>query len=244
MPHKIFKLTSGFLAAVLILSMLNNPCFAAGDPSHCFVTVKQVLLKKISGEWIPIPDAQKEVDLLEDDPIFSFINFKQRVPKGKYVNFKVILSETVKVSGNDGKNLTRTAGEITVGGTASKAFDLPGNIKSLKAASPTWTKDEKEHGLITEHLNLDYEDSNDTMEVYPRRDFNKPFIIKEGSSVQIWLSINLTGTVIFMFPNALHRGVPTENVMYFIPPKDIDDMSINIGASTSFAPGDTIAFDF
>lgn len=218
-----------------------KPCFASGDATHCIITVKKVWLKNVSGDWVSVDLPEHQVDLTQEEPIFSFVNYK-KVPRGKYVNFKVVISETLKVSGKDGRNMTKAGGEITVGGTAATIADLPGDITSLAATSPTWN--DKEEGLITEHLNLDFEDRNDTMEIYPRRDFNKPFVIKEGSGVHLWLTVSLSHTIYFMFPNAIRKNVPTQYVMYFIPPKEVDDMSIVVDSSTSFAPGDLVVWDF
>ena len=219
----------------------SNLSFAAGDAVKCVVTIKKVLLKKVSGDWIPVPDSAREADLSKEEPVLSFINYN-KVPSGKYVNFKIVLSETVKVAGKDGKNLTKEGGEITVGGTAVSASELPGNITSFKVASPVWNT--RDSGLITEHLNLDYEDRNDTMEIYPRRNFQPPFIVKQGSGVTLWMTMNLERTIYFAFPNSISKNVPKENVMYFIPPKEIEDVSITVDAVSSFASSDEIAFDF
>ncbi|PIU40066.1 MAG: hypothetical protein COT00_03640 [Candidatus Omnitrophica bacterium CG07_land_8_20_14_0_80_50_8] len=232
---------AGLLLIVAALFAGTDLGYASGDASRCIVTVKKVLLKNISGEWITVSTPEYEYSLLSDDVIFSCVNYK-RVPRGKYVNFKLVLSEILKVSGRDGKNFTRGGGEITVGGTATKASKLPGEIKSFKVAAPTWS--DSTEGLMIEHLNLDYEDTNDTMEIYPRRDFDRPFLIKEGSGIHLWMTINLNNTIYFMFPSSIRRGLPTENVMYFIPPKVIDDLTISVDAASRSAASDMIEWDF
>ena len=215
--------------------------FAAGNAVKCVVMIKKVLNKKVSGEWVPVPDSAREADLLVEEPLLSFIN-TNKVPSGRYVNFKIILSETVKVTGKDGNNLTKEGGEITVGGTAVNSSELPGNITSFRVASRVWNI--QELGLITEHLNLNYEDRNDTMEIYPRRNFQPSFVIRQGSSVTLWMTVNLDHTIYFAFPNSISKAVPKENVMYFIPPNEIDDVSLTVDAVSSLASGDEIAFDF
>lgn len=229
------------LMLVAIFFMGEECAFAAGDPTECKVTVKQVFLKTVSGSWVLVKKSEREADLMAEEPILSFINY-DRVPPGKYVNFKIVLSETVKVSGRDGGNMTREGGEIIVGGTAAKASDLPGDIASLKTISPTWN--DQKPGAIIEHLNLDFEDSNDTMEIYPKRNFQKPFIVKKGSAVHIWLTVNLNHTIYFAFPNSIQKGVPKVNSMYFIPPSTIDDVSLISDSVSKFASEAEVAFDF
>ena len=238
---KIAYFTVYFLVFGIAFLCAANDAFASGDASVCKVMIKKVLLKTPSGEWVPVKGSEREADLMAEEPILSFVNF-DRVPPGRYVNFKVVLSETLKVAGRDGKNFTRIGGEILVGGTAVKASDLPGDITSLKIISSTWN--DQRAGEIIEHLNLDYEDRDDTMEIYPKRNFQKPFLVKKGTAVHIWITVNLSHTLYFAFPNSIRKGLPKENVMYFMPPSQINDVGIAVGPVSSYASGDDVAFDF
>lgn len=237
--RKYFLTFPASIAVSLVIFCASS--FAVGDATKCEVTVQAIFLKNISGDWIKIKDSSRQANLMVEEPLLSFINY-DRVPPGKYVNFKVILSETFKISGKDGDNFTKAGGEITVGGTAIKASALPGTITALKVTSPVWNT-EKE-GEITEHLNLDFEDQNDTIEIYPRRNFQKPLLIKKGSAVHIWMTISLTRTIYFAFPNMIKRGVPKENVMYFLPPEGVDDVSMSVDAASRFASEDEVEIDF
>jgi hypothetical protein len=227
--------------AAAMFAGLTTDGWAAGETSSCKVTVKQVLLKTPSGNWVPIKGSEHETDLATEDPMLSLLNF-DRVPPGKYVNFKLVVSETVKVTGRDGKNFTRAGGDIYMGGSAVNASGLPGDITALRVVSPTWNNELS--GEMTERINLDYEDRDDIMEIYPKRNFLKPFIVKKGSAVHIWMTINLDQTMYFAFPNSIRKGVPRVNVMYFIPPSQIDDVSITVDSVSRYASTDEVAFDF
>lgn len=236
-----FRAAICFFVTILAFFAMGDILFAAGDPLECKVLVKQVLLRTVSGDWVPVKNSEHEVDLKVEEPIISFINY-DRVPPGKYVNFKIVLSETLKVSGKDDRNMTREGGEIIVGGAAAKASDLPGDITSLQTIKSTWNN--QKEGEMIEHLNLDFEDRNETMEIYPKRNFQKPFLVKKGSAVHIWMTVTLGRTLYFAFPNSIRKGVPKENAMYFIPPTEIDDVSITSDSVSRFASGEEIAFDF
>ncbi len=40
------------------------------------------------------------------------------------------------------------------------------------------------------------------------------------------------------------RGVPKENVMYFLPPNQVDDVSIIVDAVSRYAAEDEVSVDF
>ena len=239
--HWISKSAAVFFAVTIFLSDFSGSCLAAGDAVKCMATIQSIYFRKVSGAWIQVKDSSRQVDLLAEEPILSFINFN-RVPPGKYVNVKIVLSETFKVTGKDGNNMTKAGGEITVAGTATHGTDLPGTINSLEVTAPTWN--DQSEGEITEHLNLDYEDRNDSIEIFSRRNFDKPFHVKKGSAVHVWMIVSLNKTINFAFPNMIKKRVPRENVMYFIPPNQIDELSITVDAASSFASGEEIEFDF
>ena len=233
-------------AAVLLIAAIFQPlflvsCLAAGDATKCVATIKGVYFRKVTGEWVLVKDSSREADLLAEEPALSFINYN-RVPSGKYVNVKIVLSETFKVTGKGGNNMTKQGGEITVAGTAIHGRDLPGTINSLEVTAPTWS--DQAQGEIIEHLNLDFEDRNDFIEIFPRRNFEKPFRVKKGSAVHVWMTMSLNRTVYFAFTNMIKRKVPKENVMYFIPPDQIDELSITVDSASTFASGDEIEFNF
>ena len=142
----------------LICLIFPSLCSAVGDASQCVMTVKKIELKNRAGDWIVLTDEEQPLDLFSQNPSITVVN-KGRLAPGVYVNCKITLSEIFAVAGSDGPNMTREGGQITVGGTAAKAFDLPGEITSLNEVSPTWNT--KSEGVMTEHLNLNYEDRDD-----------------------------------------------------------------------------------
>ncbi len=173
-----------------------------GTPTHCFVTVKKVMLKNSDGNWFVMQEADKIVDLAEEFAIA--ITNDGRIPPGTYVNFKITLSEFWKVSGSDDLNLTKEGGEITIGGSATKASELPGDIFMMDEAKPTWNK-EKE-GLITVHLDLDYRDRDEIMEIIGKRDLQKPLVIKKNSNIAVWFEMNLADTLHFARARSVAAG--------------------------------------
>ncbi len=70
------------------------------------MTIKSVQLKKSTGEWVTVIEPDHQVDLVNQEPMVSFLNNGRRVSPGTYINFKIILSETVKVKGVDGTSKT------------------------------------------------------------------------------------------------------------------------------------------
>ena len=211
----------------------------AGDPAYLGVTIKKVQLKNRNGDWVTLAEPNKTIDLRGDEPVAEFVN-KNRVPAGEYVNVKITLSETFHISGSDGKNLTKQGGEITVAGSAAKAADLPGDLTSVRQSAPTWNT--LSEGEITEHLSLDYEDRDDMMEIYGKREFKKPLAIKEGSEVRVTMGIELRDTLHFVWPN-FFSGL-TEEAMYFLPPKDVSEVSVKSGATTVLLTSESLEWAF
>ena len=232
---------STFGLALILGFFFFQPAHASSDTSKCIVTIKKFLLKNRSGEWITVPGIKGEADLLAEEPLIFFVNH-ERVPSGKYVNFKIVLSETLKLSGSDRRHKTLEGGEITVNGTASSMSDLPGEVTSIKVIKPNIN--EQLEGIMTQHLNFDFEDRDDEMEIYSKRNYLKPFKIEEHTSIHVWVTISPEGTMHYGFKNSIKRGIPAESLMYFIPPGKIKDLSITVKSSSLFVPEDAIVWDF
>jgi len=76
---------------------------AAIDPASCVVVIESIELKNSSGQWITVASPDHPVDVVAQEPGFSFFN-NGKVPPGRYVNFRINLSERFKVFILNGKN--------------------------------------------------------------------------------------------------------------------------------------------
>lgn len=84
------------VAAALLL-FLSGVASAAVDPAGCAITIAKVELKSDTGRWITVAEPDHRVDIVREEPGFSFFN-DGRVPAGKYTNFRITLLDTVKVT--------------------------------------------------------------------------------------------------------------------------------------------------
>ena len=229
---KPLKKFTSFLMALFILSAPST-AQAVGDTTQCLITVKKVFLKKPDGDWIMLLEQDRTLDLSKENSSLEIVN-DHLVPPGEYTNCKLVISEAFQIAGGDGANLTKEGGEVWVEGTASKISELPGEITSLKENAPTWNT-EKE-GLITVHLNLDFADRDEVMEIYGKSSFSKPLKIKEGSKIEIVLNLLLARTIRYVWAKFWDR-FPEHDTMYFLPPSRVDELSVKVDGITSFLEG-------
>ena len=225
---------AGIFIVPLLFFFTSTPCFAVGNASQCVITIKKIELKNTAGDWLVLTDKEQKLNLFSQDPAITVVN-KGKIAPGTYINCRITLSETLSVAGSDGPNMTKEGGEITVGGTAARISELPGEISSLKEVSPAWNT--QSEGLITEHLNLNYEDRDNVMSIYSKRDFNRQLAVKEGSTIRVILRIDLKKTIYFVWANYF-KGFPPKDTIYFLPPNEISELSVKVDAITALATGD------
>ncbi len=217
------------------------PAFAEGDATRFIVTVKKVEFKDISGNWVKIAEPETDADLLADDPLFLATN-DGSIPSGTYVNFRITLSETIRFSGSDGENKTLEGGVLTLGGTASKSTDMPRNdIRTFVQDAPTWNT--AVEGLMTEHLDLDYQDRDDVMEITTRWPFPKPILVKEKSAIKIAMGLDLKKSLHYAWPDYF-SGIQSSEAMYFLPPKDVSEVMVKVDAKSVLITGEAIEWSF
>ena len=114
------------------LSYLMIDSSYAGNADTYKITVQKIQLKNSSGEWITIATPNQEIDIASvnaGSTVASFFN-DASIPVGSYKNFKIVNSETIKVSGADGTHYTKSGGAVTISGTAASA-----------ASTETWPSD-------------------------------------------------------------------------------------------------------
>jgi hypothetical protein len=228
-------------SALWVLS-LAPAAFGAVSPSSCIITIEKLELKNNSGEWVTLLQPDLQVDLVVKDPSLSFSNASGKIPPGNYINFRVILSETIKVSGRDHENMTKADGEVEITGSAMQLRDLPGVFSGYKEKSATWNLSAE--APIKVHLNFNNGDSDDVMTVTRRRDFADPLEIKKGSFVYVWFMLDLVKTLYYAEPASLGNNWPPNRGFYFLPPNKIDGAIITVDARKEEMSGDDVGLWF
>ena len=214
-----------FLAGVFFLGS-SHVSFSAGDPSECVITIKSVQLEKDSGEWITVVEPDRQVDLISQEATISFFNNGRRVPSGHYKNFKIMISKIVKVKGADGNNKTRAGGFSVIHSAAVDASELQGKPLSVKESSPTWTDDSADQGRVTFELDLNKEKRNEDIQIVGREDFAQPLSVTEHSFINVWFELNLSGTLHYSGSETWgSENVPVK-AMVFLPPKQVDQVTV------------------
>ena len=123
-----FKIFSVFVFSATLFS-LSTDAFAAGDPSECVITIKEVQLKKDSGEWITVIEPDHQVDLVNQEPMISFFNNGRRVPPGDYSNFKILLLRTIKIKNAQHFSLVYESPNDEIAISGSEDFLQPLKVK-------------------------------------------------------------------------------------------------------------------
>ncbi|HTL71393.1 MAG TPA: hypothetical protein VL404_08900 [Candidatus Eisenbacteria bacterium] len=231
-------------ASFLAILCAAHPAFAAGSAKFA-VTIEKVELKNAQSEWITIIRPDRLVDLINEEPVVSFFNNDGRIPAGRYVNFRVTLSETVRIAGRiKGANCTRADGAAVLGGTAARVSDLPGEITSFKETSPTWREGGPEDvGDVSLKLNLDHEDEDDVMTISCRADFETPVEVKKGDFIKVWFDVTAADAVRDALPGAFGPGVPARHAMYALPPP-VEELVLTVGETDHAVTGRDVVFDF
>ena len=225
-----------------LFHMVAASAFNWEPPDKFVVTIESLMLKNSLGEWMSVVEPDKAVDLFSEQGKVSFFN-QGRIPQGNYVNFRLVISETVKVSEADHfGNKTKAGGAEIVGGTARDNFELPGQITSFTEASPTWT--DEEEGEITAVINFDNEDEDDIIEITRKNDFAEPFPIKKGTYVNVVLSMNLLGTCYQINPSAFKRGMPKKKAMLVFPPRFVSEVRFTVDQRTELLQADDVLIKF
>ncbi len=216
------------LSLVFIFLFSEIPCQAAGPASVCRVTIRSVELKNTAAQWVTVIEPDKQVDLVNQESTIYFFNNTNRVPPGKYVNFRVKILETIKVQGRDHANRTKAGGIAVVTGRTVTASELPKGIASIREEAPTW-KDEKPEELMTVILNLNNGDEDDTISIMRKSDFDPPLEVKKGSFISVRFDLNLDNVIYYGLKGSLAKGIPEKDTMYFLPPNQVERAEVEVG---------------
>lgn len=90
-------------ALVLAAAMLTAAAaaHAAASPAACVITLAKVELKHADGRWVTVLEPDHPVDIVREEPSFALFN-DGRVPAGAYVNFRITLTDRVKITTDEG----------------------------------------------------------------------------------------------------------------------------------------------
>lgn len=234
-----------FRSAPVLLALLfaAAPAHAAGDLSAFHVKLEKLYLKSSSGDWVEVPlDAPVESNLLAETPVLVELENDGRVPEGEYVNVKVALSEKVRFAGSEGGKRTREGGFVRLGGTAAKASEMAAMTVSAFEARGA-VQDGGEEGLVTQHLDLDYQDRDEVMEIFGKRDFRKPVPVKKGSRLKVSLGLDSRATVRYAHADYF-AGIRSEEAVYYLPPSSVSELSLKVDANTGLLTSESLEWTF
>ncbi len=232
------------LRAFALAAMLCAPSAHAAETTEYTITIQEVLLKKTTGEWVSVIRPDKQIDLVNVEPSLSFFNNEGRVPEGRYTNFKVLLSETFRVAGQDKSNRTKAGGSATLKGTPERSTDLAtGEITAFDEKTPTLTT-EGDPGPVHLHYDFGSGDTDEIMTITAKRDFPQPLDVKKGSFIKIWFDVSVEGAVRYAWPGSFGPGVPAGDVMTALPPERIEELVISVDERDEKLSPEAIVLEF
>lgn len=232
---KIFKYLLFISITGFIFFIFTGESFAAADQAAATykATVQRMELKNDAGNWVTIATPNKEIDIAAVGAgavAGSFLN-DASIPIGNYVNFRLTISETMKVAGHDGTNYTNAGGSAVLTGSAATSADLFGLITAFSGASTTLSTTAE--GEMSIQINLDSGDADDYIQIYKTTDLTTPISIKVNSTVSLWADFDTQDTVHYVAAGGFGPGIPATNAMYFTPPGTGTQMSITVDGVTT-----------
>lgn len=238
MPMKTLKIV--LAAAVLVFAAAGVR--AEGAATQCTGRLLGVMLKTAGGQWVTAWEGDQPLDLLDSKTPWATIESKGKIPPGKYINIKLRISETFQVSGSDGPYMTQAGSRVVIGGSAPTIERLPGDILAYEESGPTWNT-EKE-GELTVHLNYDYEDKDDYIEISRNREFQEPLVITDKSLLRVSVSVNLKSSLQIVLPGTLALHIPKDKALVFSLPSKLSEMVIRVDTSSRYVKSPELKLEF
>lgn len=229
------------LAAVLCFAA--GPAGADGPATSCEGRLLAIMLKSMGGQWVTVWKGDDPIDLFNSRAPCILLQNKGNIPPGNYSNIKLRISETFRLSGNDGPYRTKEGGAAVLGGTAPTMERLPGEILSYEETRPSWTSKDEE-GTITFKVDYDYKDKDDYIEIYRRREFQDPIVITPKTLIKISININLGTSFQFAVPGSLALNIPEKKALVFLLPKSITEMSLRVDTRSRYIRGAESVVEF
>ncbi len=129
------RFLTGMMIITAVICMSYSVCYGVpttGDPTIYKVTIKQIKLKSVKGNWVTIATPNQEVDLRSAaaNGLAGSLAASMNIPTDTYVNMMIVISNTIKAAGIDGGDGNQTGAGAIVTITGGQVAD---------ASSQTWT---------------------------------------------------------------------------------------------------------
>jgi len=205
-------------------------CYAAGNPTTYKITIQKFEMKTTDDTWVTISELNQEVDIVSVGAGAVAGTLGGGVPAGSYDNFRLTISETIKVTGNDGVNYTNEDGVAILEGDAATAAGIDTMTPAtFTETSETWNNTAA--GEMSIQVNLDNGDADDFIQIYCTADFT-PLTVTADSTISMWVDFDTAGTVHHAATGDWGAGFPASDIMYFTPPKEGSAFSITVDGTT------------
>ncbi|MFC1704362.1 hypothetical protein ACFL1E_06250 [Candidatus Omnitrophota bacterium] len=250
------------LIALINIICLASLCFAAGNPTSYKTTVQTVQLKSATtGSWITIASPNAEIDLVQDasgaGTVAASFATDVTIPVDTYDNFKLIISETMQVTGCDGTDCTATNGALTLNGNnvcaASTAlWDTCGaqgiftaGAVILEETADTYSNGSAGETTYTLNLHAEPTDGDNFIELYRNGDLTTPITVTATSVISMWFDFDTIGTVRYIgAPGGGDTDLGSNGITMFLPPQEGSAFSITVDGATSSITADNMRIDY
>ncbi|MEI8345439.1 MAG: hypothetical protein WCG06_05135 [Candidatus Omnitrophota bacterium] len=225
----IGRLACAAFVVIAGLSPLTVPQACACSAAQQYkITLVRLELKNISGRWIKVFEPDTLVDLIDQKPALAFFN-NGRIPPGRYVNFRLSISQTVRVSGRDGAHST-LAGGYTVVKTA--AADLskaaPEQWRYEPLADSAGTQAEAQLMKVEFARLAQGSSAQSPIVLSAARDF-EGLTVENGTFIRLGFLLDFDGTICDASASDLARSTAQKPFLYALPPKSASDAVLTVG---------------
>lgn len=247
MKRRIFLQVAAL--SVLFLALL-FPCPSyAGDATVYKITIKEIKLLKSDGvTWVTIASPNQEVDVASVNAGATAGSFLAgiKIPEGDYINFEVVVSETMKYAGSDaGHNVTQgglltiTGDDATDGQSDTWATDPPGAASNEYAETCDGTAGESTITVDLENGG----DADDYFEVRRGTNLTTPISVKSDSEFSISFDFDTQGCIHYQHIGPAFPLPGANDVMFLTPLGNGTKTEITVdGVTTTFAETDMVLY--
>ncbi|MFC1666340.1 DUF4382 domain-containing protein [Candidatus Omnitrophota bacterium] len=234
-------------------------CYAAGNADKYEVTILKIEFKETNGTWLTVSEPNQTVDIANVISGATAASLVGSIPVGSYINFKLVLSETITFSGVDDSPADLSLGYTTVDGggvtmtgdnsaaASTETWDTPPDTDltdGLPDATMTETGETCAPGIgvpgdITATLNLDAEDADNYIEISGRTDLTvaNAITVTENSTTSISFDFDTQGTVMWTDDG-------DGNVIIFLPPQEGTELIITVDGTPTTIQEANMKIDF
>ena len=254
MKRQIRIITVTVLFLLMTLSLSAEVCHAAtsGRPDKYEVTIISVQLKDdATNQWVTIasPNAVADITGVGANTVASAIQASVVIPVGDYDNFKLVLSETMTVSGTIGASSTNSGGAVIITGLNNNAdkistWDQPGPLPSsvIKEQNSTDSITAGTAGDVSYTLDLDASDADSSIEIYIQTDLTTPISVTANSVITMGFTFDTSTALLLLGAGEMGAGavdVNTNGALVFMPPSSGTSFTITVdGTTTTIASSD------